>query len=73
MTVGDDQRIKTWLLDIDKGKRGVEGFEVAKGRDVASAVADVATVDVVGDEEEGKGMVVVVGIGMEVWSLGNVS
>ena len=68
-TSGNDQRLKTWLLSIDMAQPGVEGFAVAKGQNVTTAVADIAAMDIVESDEERAQGVVIAGIGLECWSI----
>ena len=71
VTSGNDQRLKTWLLTIEMHQPGVEGFAVSKEQNVATAIADVSSMDLAESGGAGiRGAVVVAGIGLETWSTG---
>ncbi|KAL8961686.1 MAG: hypothetical protein Q9193_001794 [Seirophora villosa] len=66
-TSGNDQRVKTWSLEIFSNEPGTKGLRLKKGRDRPTSVGDVAALVSLstgskGDEEMG---VLVAGIGME--------
>lgn len=69
-SVGNDQRLKTWVVSIDQEQDGVMGMKVMRETDVPTAVADASSLDVDIDEE-GRKRVVVAGIGMESWAVGD--
>ena len=64
VSVGTDQRLKTWVLEIDSISEGVEGMKVKKVDDIPTGVADASSLSTFRD---GGGLwrVVVVGVGME--------
>jgi len=84
MTASNDQRVRTWFVRLDAAAGdGVEGLEVKKGRNMYTALADVADMDVVrrSDHSDGNGngeysrqgegnvaRVVVCGVGIDVLS-----
>ncbi|KAI5369561.1 Putative WD40/YVTN repeat-like-containing domain superfamily [Septoria linicola] len=58
-----DQRIKLWKIDISAAaKPGVEGIEIKLLQNVHTAVADVSSMEVVGEHR-----VLVCGVGMDLW------
>ncbi|KAI4097592.1 MAG: hypothetical protein LQ344_000325 [Seirophora lacunosa] len=66
-TSGNDQRVKTWSLEIFSNEPGTKGLRLQKRRDRPTSVGDVAALVTMstgrnGDEEMG---VLVAGIGME--------
>lgn len=69
LTASNDQRIKLSEISIDLKKRGVEGVRVKRLADEYSAIADVSDMDLLWEESVGW-RVVVCGVGMEVWRIG---
>ncbi|KAK7607626.1 WD40-repeat-containing domain protein [Phyllosticta paracitricarpa] len=71
VTSGNDQRVKVWEVTLDLGKEGVEGVDIRCVADEPTAVADVSDMAVLGyeEEEERKRTVVLVGVGMDAWTL----
>ena len=56
MTASNDQRVRTWFVRLDAAAGdGVEGLEVKKGRNMYTALADVADMDVVRRRGDGEG------------------
>lgn len=70
VSVSSDQRLKTWNLSVDLGKPGIEGLKVRKEGNVHSSIADASCVEVMHGEGGGAG-VMVAGIGMETWRIGD--
>lgn len=68
-TVGNDQRLKLWHLDIDLEQEGVKGFQVKKTGDVYTSVADASSMEVCQDGNRLRWLVIA-GIGMEKWGVG---
>ena len=78
VTASNDQRLKTWHVRLNANEKGVEGLSAVKGKNLYTAVADIAGVDVVEGMEEGQVSndkrngeagqvrVVVCGVGMDV-------
>ncbi|KAK8237965.1 WD40-repeat-containing domain protein [Phyllosticta capitalensis] len=70
VTSGNDQRVKVWEITVDLAREGVEGVDVRCVANEPTAVADVSDMDVLGHEEgEGMRTVVLVGVGMDAWTL----
>jgi hypothetical protein len=69
-TASNDQRVKLWDLDINLGKKGVEGLEVKRVANRYTAVADVSSMALFpaedGSEQAGT-RILICGVGMEVW------
>lgn len=70
--MSNDQRLKTWNLSIDPTKPGIVGLQVKKEGDVYNEIADASCVEVLPGEGKGAGVrgVVVAGIGVELWRVG---
>jgi len=74
MTASNDQRVRTWHASFDVAGEGVEGLRVSRGRNLYTALADVADMDIVrgGRGNLGEGAqgdverVVVCGVGIDV-------
>ena len=62
-----DQRLKLWEVVIDVRKRGVEGIEVRKLKNVFTPVADVSSLALM--EVDGEPAIVVCGVGIDVWKI----
>ncbi|KAK7544392.1 WD40-repeat-containing domain protein [Phyllosticta citribraziliensis] len=71
VTSGNDQRVKVWEITVDLEKEGVEGVDVSCVADEPTAVADVSDMAVLGckEEDERRRTVVLVGVGMDAWTL----
>lgn len=76
ITTSNDQRLKTWDVVVDLSLPGVEGVQVKRGIDIATAIADAASMAVfvpgqeVEDEKQGNAIgVIVCGVGMQSWRL----
>ena len=67
VTVSNDQRLKSWALDVELEKPGVEGFAVRKQRNVYSSIADASCMELGPRQNNGDQVVVVGGIGLEIW------
>lgn len=62
---GNDHRVKIWSIRVDLEKNGAaEGVDVQMVLDRYSPVADISSVDVIG-ESLGKSKLLVCGVGME--------
>ena len=59
-----DQRIKLWKINSDNDKEGVDALEIELVRNVHTAVADVASLELVGGDKD---KVLVCGVGMDIW------
>jgi len=67
MTASNDQRIRTWHISFDATSEGIDGLKVKRGRNLYTALADVADMDIVrGAGDEGVERVVVCGVGVDV-------
>ena len=76
-TVGNDQRLKLWHVSIHtttpNDLEGTEsGIEVKRVANVYTSIADASALGFYRDEADGRGRVVVVGIGVERWEVGDV-
>lgn len=69
-SVGNDQRLKTWVVSINLDITGPEGISVAKESNVSTSVADASSLDVEVDRD-GQRRLYVAGIGMETWRVGD--
>lgn len=69
VTASNDQKVKTWVLSVDLGQPRVEGFTVSKGNNLATAIADVSSMDRIEAEDEDTAKVVIAGIGLEIRSM----
>nr|OQO25822.1 hypothetical protein B0A51_09492 [Rachicladosporium sp. CCFEE 5018] len=78
VSVGLDQKVKVWQVRIDTGQDGVDGLEVQRKGKAWSSVADAGEMVWSGGcgtapghgEHDKQAGVLVVGVGMEVWSFG---
>lgn len=73
ITASNDQRIRTWHISFDTASEGIDGLEVKRGRNLYTALADVADMDVVrgagneeGERERQVERVVVCGVGVDI-------
>lgn len=74
VTSGSDQRVKVWEIVVDAEKAGADALDARRLADKGTAVADVSDVVLLAAESgngsiEQKRTVVVVGVGMEVWTV----
>lgn len=70
VTSGSDQRVKLWEVVINVEKASVDGLNVKRLADQGTAVADVSdVVALAADAGDDKRTVVVVGVGMEAWTV----
>ena len=67
ITVSNDQRLKSWTLNVNREKAGVDGFVVRKRRNTYSSIADASCMVVGSRQGDGDQVVIVAGIGLEVW------
>ena len=67
-TVGNDQRLKTWVVGFDDAKEGVDAIKIERVGDVYTGIADASSLETYADED-GVWRVLVAGIGMECWKL----
>ena len=67
-TVGNDQRLKTWAIDLDEAREGVDAVRMKKLGDMHTGVADASSLKAY-EDENGVWRVLVAGIGMECWKL----
>ena len=71
-STGNDQRLKTWSIAIDSSKDGFGTARLKKVSDVHSTVADASALEAF-VERKGRQRIVVVGVGMESWSVSTYS
>ncbi|KAH7058708.1 WD domain-containing protein [Macrophomina phaseolina] len=70
VTSGSDQRVKLWEVVINVEKASVDGLNVKRLADQGTAVADVSdVVALAADAGDDRRTVVVVGVGMEAWTV----
>lgn len=74
VTSGSDQRVKVWEIVVDAEKAGADALDARRLADKGTAVADVSDVVLLAAESgngsiEQKRTVVVVGVGMEAWTV----
>lgn len=69
VSVGNDQRLKTWVVSVGLAEEGSEALGVVKGGNVSTSVADASCLDVAADGG-GRGRLYVAGVGMEGWRVG---
>lgn len=68
-TASNDQKLKTWLVNVNLDQPGTEGFRVKKESKVNSSIADASCLRQI--DEGGKGRrLVIAGIGVEIWRIG---
>lgn len=65
-SVGNDQRLKTWLITVYPARKGVEGLHVKQVSNVYSSIADAAALEVFHDVI-GHAKLYVAGVGIESW------
>lgn len=66
-TASTDQRIKHWRVDVGGAEEGERVRKVALVGDRYSGVADCGDLERLGGGDEGGALMVVVGVGMEIW------
>lgn len=69
-SVGNDQRLKIWEVNIDVKQAGVEGVEVSRVVNVYTSVADASSLATYRDAD-GQRWLLVAGIGLERWRVGD--
>lgn len=72
MSVGTDQRLKTWLLGTDITQPGVEGLSIHPESNAYTAIADASSLETApaaADDDE-RGRLWVAGVGIECWGVG---
>lgn len=70
VSAGLDQRLKLWMIEIDKHGAGAEAIGVAKLCNVHTAVADVTGICSWTHRRNGHLVVMVCGVGWEAWRVG---
>lgn len=72
VSVGNDQRLKTWLLGTDITQPGVEGLSIHPESNAYTAIADASSLETApaaaADDERGR--LWVAGVGIECWGVG---
>ncbi|KAJ9661364.1 WD repeat-containing protein 6 [Coniosporium apollinis] len=67
----NDQRIKVWEVMINNGATSIDGVQVRRVANVPTAVADVSSLHILEDGNEGDGSarrrIIVCGVGMDIW------
>ncbi|KAF2437002.1 hypothetical protein EJ08DRAFT_691305 [Tothia fuscella] len=72
-TASNDQRVKTWHVEIDLAAPGVDGVNITRGANEYSAIADISSLAVFShDKVAGEGLeVLICGVGIEIWRIGS--
>ena len=70
-TVGNDQRLKTWILTVDSRTPRAKGLSVRKGTSLHSSIADASCMEMTQGICGDKG-IMIAGIGVETWNVTHV-
>ena len=69
-SVGNDQRLKIWEVGLDMTQEGAEGIIISRMANVYTSVADASSLAAYRDAN-GRRWLLVAGIGMERWTIGD--
>lgn len=69
-SVGNDQRLKIWEVGVGQEKEGVQNIEVSKVANMYTSIADASSIGTYRDTG-GQRWVLVAGIGVERWRIGD--